>query len=269
MADRRRSPAAWAAVAAGLALVGGATVFALRGPAASACPATSGGESGTEAQLRYVDVGEGQVTFTFGPSAASDVFGVPRFTVTETAVGLPPELDTGTHRLSVAFAGASEFNPDLSSSYQGATLLVPPGDGLVREAVVTGDSGRQMSWAVVLGSARCPEVTTHAYVWGKSPRAQVTLTFAQRAWITAEHPATYVGSPILAPVLVTGLGFVPRSPLTVRLAGEVVTTADADDKGGVEASFFVPKRQPGVYELSVSDATGRRASRPLTITDER
>ena len=179
-------------------------------------------------------------------------------------------LGAGTLRATPGHDWTPEhIYPDLSSSYQGATLLVPPGDGLVREAVVTGDSGREMSWAVVLGSARCPEVTTHAYVWGKSPRAQVTLTFAQRAWITAEHPATYVGSPILAPVLVTGLGFVPSSPLTVRLAGEVVTTADADDKGGVEASFFVPKRQPGVYELSVSDATGRRASRPLTITDER
>ena len=61
-------------------------------------------------------------------------------------------------------------------------------------------------------------------MWGKSPRTHVTLTFGQGAWITAEHAATYVGAPILSPVLVTGLGFVPRSQLTFRIGDQVVRT---------------------------------------------
>lgn len=103
---------------------------------------------------------------------------------------------------------------------------------------------------------------------GKSLRAQVTITFDRRAWITAEHPATYVGAPILAPVLVAGRGFVPRSKLSVRLGDQDLETVDSDDDGRVETSVFIPKMLPGIHELSVADGSGRRATYRLLVTDE-
>jgi len=238
-------------------------------PRGTACGEIGGGEAGVEAQLRYVDVGAGQVTFTFGPSAVSDRFGVPRFRLARQSATPPPELDTGTHRLGVEFDGASGFNPDLTSSYLGKSVIVPANDGAVREVQITRDTGRVLSWDLVVSREECPTVTTNVYVWGKSPRAQVTFTFGQTAWITAEHPATYVGSPILAPVLVTGMGFVPRSEVTFRIAGAIVDSGTTDDTGRVETGIFVPKLRPGVYELAVSDASGRRATTQLVVTDER
>ena len=253
-----------AALLAVLAFAGLATLTTRPG---ASCAAMSGGDEGAEAQLRYVDVAERQVTFTFGPSSLSARFGVPRFAVQLMDPTPPAELDTGTRRLAVTFRGASGFNPDLTSSYAGASVLVPP-EGTVREVRVTQDSGRELAWAVVLARLECPAVTTNSYVWGKSPRAQVTLTFGQDAWITVEHASTYVGSPILAPVLVTGVGFAPGSMLTLRVADQVVDTATADADGHIEKSFAVPKLQPGFYVLSVTDSRGRRASYRLMVTDE-
>lgn len=232
------------------------------------CDPIVGGGDGIAAQLRYVDIGDRQMTFTFGPSASSDVFGVPHFELALRNATPPPELDTGTKRLEIAFHGASGFNPDLTPSYRGSSLLVPPGSGILREADLTQDSAGLLSWRLMLERSACPTVTTNSYVWGKSPRAQVTITFGQQAWITAEHPATYVGAPILAPVLVVGRGFMPRSKLFLRLGDHDLDPADADDDGRIETSIFVPKILPGIYELSVTDASGRRATYRLLVTDE-
>jgi len=234
----------------------------------STCAPVSGGDEGAEAQLRYVDVGARQITFTFGPTSFSDTFGVPRFEVGFVAATRPPELDTGTRRMDITFRGASGFNPDLTPSYRGASVIVPATSGPLREAASTQDSARLLSWRVMLERSECPTVTTNTYVWGKSPRAQVTLTFGQRAWITAEHAATYVGAPILSPVLVTGLGFAPRSTLTFRIDGQLVDTAESDDAGRCETGIFVPKLEPGIYELSVTDGSGRKATYRLVVTDE-
>ena len=232
------------------------------------CGAVAGGSDGISAQLRYVDIGDRQLTFTFGPSAASDVFGVPRFELAFQNATPPPELDTGTRRLELAFHGASGFNPDLTPSYRGSSLLIPPTSGVLREAAVTQDSAGLLSWRLMLQRSECPIVTTNSYVWGKSPRVQVTVTFGQRAWITAEHPATYVGAPILAPVFVAGRGFVPRSKLYLRLGDQDLDPADADDQGRIETSIFIPKMLPGIYDLSVTDDSGRRATYRLLVTDE-
>jgi hypothetical protein len=232
------------------------------------CVAAGGGEPGAQAQLRYVDIAPRQITFTFGPSSESNVFGVPAFDLDRANATVPPELDTGTRRLSIHFAGASGFNPDLTPSYRGKSVLVPQTRGPLREADVTLDSGRKLGWDIVVASDDCPTVTTNQYVWGKSPRAQVTLTFGQASWITAEHPATYVGSPVLAPILVTGMGFAPRSEISLNIAGARVDAATADDAGRVEASIFVPKLQPGLYELTVIDSAGHRATTTLVVTDE-
>jgi len=246
----------------------GATIALATRRGDPSCVAAGGGETGSETQLRYVDIGPRQITFTFGPSAESNRFGVPAFSLSRTTATPPPELDTGTHRLSIHFTGASGFNPDLTASYLGKSVLVPAASGPVREADITLNTGRNLAWDVVIAGDRCPAVSTNQYVWGKSPRAQVTLTFGQGAWITAEHPATYVGSPVLAPVLVTGMGFAPRSELTLSIAGSRVDNATADDAGRVEAGIFVPKLQPGVYELAVTDPAGHRAITTLVVTDE-
>ena len=244
-------------------------MIALNAGRQASCASVTGGVRGAEAQLRYVDVGERQVTFTFGPSSFSNDFGVPRFDVGPAdGATPPPELATATRGLNVSFEGASGFNPDLSPSYMGSSVLVPETSGPLREAAVTNDTGRRLSWRLMVAGSVCPTVTTNTYVWGKSPRAQVTLTFSQRAWITAEHGATYVGSPILAPVLVTGLGFSPRSTVTLRIAGQLVDTGQSDEGGRVEKGIFVPKLPPGFYELSVTDGTGRSATYRLMVTDE-
>jgi len=232
------------------------------------CGPIAGGADGISVQLRYVDIGDRQLTFTFGPSAASDVFGVPRFELAFRSATMPPELDTGSRRLDVAFHGASGFNPDLTPSYRGSSLLVPSHPGVLREAAVTQDSAGLLSWRLMLQRPECPIVTTNSYVWGKSPRVQVTITFGQRAWITAEHPAAYVGAPILAPVFVAGRGFVPRSKLSLRLGDQDLDPSEADDEGRIETSIFVPKMLPGIYDLSVTDDSGRRATYRLQVTDE-
>jgi len=245
-----------------------ATALVLSISTRTQCGAIAGGAEGIAAQLRYVDIGERQLTFTFGPSASSDTFGVPRFQIDFPNATPPPELDTGTQRIEIAFHGASGFNPDLTPSYGGSSLLVPATPGILREAAVTQDSASLLSWRLMLQRSECPIVTTNSYVWGKSPRAQVTITFGQRSWITAEHPATYVGAPILAPVFIAGRGFVPRSKLYVRLGDHDLDPADADGDGRIETSVFVPKMLPGYYELSVTDDSGRRATYRLLVTDE-
>ena len=248
-------------------VIGAALLVATRPPVQ--CPTQSGGDDGAVAQLRYVYVSDRQMTFTFGPSGASGRFGIPRFDVAFPALPAPArELDTGTRRLDVAFRGASGFNPDLSPSYLGSTLLVPMDPGPVQEAAVTNDSASLLSWRVMLKGAPCPAVSTNVYTWGKSPRAQVTMTFGQNAWITAEHGATYVGAPILAPVEISGRGFRPGSSLALRLAGQDLDSATADGDGRIETGIFVPKMLPGFYELLVTDDAGHRAGFRLMVTDE-
>ncbi len=241
-------------------------------PLVTNCPTLTGGDAGVDAQLRHVEVTDRQVTFTFGPSAASDRFGVPQFrfeTLDGGATWSPPELDTGTRRTALSFAGASAFNPDLTPSYQGPSVLVPERAGLVRETRVLEDTARRMSWAVTLERLACPTLTTNTYVWGKSPRAQVTLSFDDRPWITTEHASAYVGTPILSPVLVTGMGFRANTTVSLRLAGTDVGASVADGAGRIEVSFAVPRLLPGFYELRVRDASGREARSRLMVTDER
>src|SRR2546423_2686970 len=255
-----------AAAALVVVLAAVAVVFASSGPAE--CGPIAGGADGVAVQLRYVDIGDRQLTFTFGPSSTSDVFGVPRFELAFHKTTPPPELDTGSRRLDVAFHGASGFNPDLTPSYRGSSLLVPSHPGVLREAAVTQDSAALLSWRLMLQRSECPTVTTNSCVWGKSPRVQVTIAFGQRAWITVEHPATYVGAPVLAPMFVAGRGFVRRSKLYVRLGDQDLDPAEADGEGRIETSMFVPKMLPGIYELSVTDDSGRRATYRLLVTDE-
>jgi hypothetical protein len=257
-----------AVAAAGLIVVLTAAAVVVGFSSHAECGPIAGGADGVSVQLRYVDIGDRQLTFTFGPSSASDVFGIPRFELAYQNATPPPELDTGSRRLDVAFHGASGFNPDLTPSYRGSSLLVPSTPGVLREAAVTQDSAALLSWRLMLQRPECPIVTTNSYVWGKSPRVQVTITFGQRAWITAEHPATYVGAPILAPVFVAGRGFVPRSKLYLRLGEQDLDPAEADGEGRIETSIFIPKMLPGIYDLSVTDESGRRATYPLRVTDE-
>jgi hypothetical protein len=262
----RTRTVAVAAAALSAVLIAVTLVLAFSGR--SECGPIAGGADGVSVQLRYVDIGERQLTFTFGPSAASNAFGVPRFELAFQNTTPPPELDTGSRRLDVAFHGASGFNPDLTPSYRGSSLLVPSTPGVLREAAVTQDSAALLSWRLMLQRPECPTVTTNSYVWGKSPRVQVTITFGQRAWITAEHPATYVGAPILAPVFVAGRGFVPRSKLYLSLGEQDLDPAEADGEGRIETSIFIPKMLPGIYDLSVTDDSGRRATYRLRVTDE-
>jgi hypothetical protein len=257
-----------ALAAAGLIAAAAVATLVFASSRRAECDPIVGGADGIAAQLRYVDIGDRQLTFTFGPSATSDVFGIPRFELAYQNTTPPPELDTGSRRLDIAFHGASGFNPDLTPSYRGSSLLVPSSPGLLREAAVTQDSSALMSWRLMLQRAECATVTTNSYVWGKSPRAQVTITFGQRAWITAEHPATYVGAPILAPVFLAGRGFVPGSKLYLRLGEQELDPSEADGDGRIETSIFVPKMLPGIYDLSVTDDSGRRATYRLLVTDE-
>lgn len=217
-----------------------------------------------ETQLRFVDLGDRQVTFTFGASSASDVFGVPPFSVTPVA-----GRDGSRFLFLVHFDRAGTMNPDGSASYNGPIAIAPADAGMVSGAVLARAEGRGHDWQVGVSTSTCPHIASKTYSYGKSPRAQVSITFATTTSVTFEHSSiSALGSPVGSPVLLSGMGFAPSDSVQVRIGTDVVWESRSNASGDVDTGF-VPPRPPGRYEIIVTDGHGHEASGRLLITDER
>ena len=225
-------------------------------PTPFAC-AASGGVLGVETQLRFVDANDGQVVFTFGPSPVSNAFGVPTYPVerVDGASGLPA--------LRVVFQGTSVRYPDGSTSYDGPLLIGVSGRNVL-EVELAKDVDRAMTWTVT-PQGGCPRVAAKTYVYGKSPRAQVALTFGGMSAFTLETTSDFIGTPQDTPVQASGIGFAPNAMIVITAGGAKLwdTTSDAD--GAFDSGFNIGYPAPGVYSVSASDARGHRGVTRLTV----
>jgi hypothetical protein len=218
-------------------------------PAVS-CGGTSGGRTGAETQLRFVEANDTEIVLTFGASAASNDFGVPSFQL----VPLEGSNAPRTYRLSVS--GTSTQNPDGTSSYTGLRTL-EPGGRTVRNISFVDESARRMVFNVALEQRACPRVVSKTYVYGKSPRAQIALTFGAASSLTIETISDAVGgAPIGTAVQASGMGYEPSSRIRITVGGRAVWDTTADAEGSFDTGFFVPDREPGPYTVTATDGHG-------------
>jgi hypothetical protein len=223
------------------------------------CDAASDGQAGVETQLRFVEATDTQVVLTFGASAASTDFGVPAFALELLEGSNAPR----SYRLRVR--GTSSLNPDGSSSYTGLKT-VEPGGRTVRNISLVSESARQMQFNIALERPACPFVASKTYVYGKSPRAQIVLTFGGASSLTLETVSDAVGgAPIDTPVQASGAGYAPSAKIRITIGGRAVwdTTANAD--GTFDSGFWIPEREPGSYTVTATDGRGHVGTTTLRI----
>ena len=223
------------------------------------CDATSGGQAGAETQLRFVEATDTQVVLTFGASAASNDFGVPAFALELLEGSNAPR----SYRLRVQ--GTSSLNPDGTSSYTGLKTL-EPGGRTVRNISFVDESARQMLFNIALERLTCPHVASKTYVYGKSPRAQIVLTFGGASSLTLETVSDAVGgAPIGTAVQSSGVGYTPSAKIRITIGGRAVwdTTANAD--GTFDSGFWIPDREPGPYTVTATDGHGHVGTTTLRI----
>src|SRR5207249_2541527 len=157
------------------------------------CGATHGGHPGAETQLRFVEATETEIVLTFGASSASNVFDVPAFELTPLEGAGSPRA----YRLKVS--GSSTLNPDGTASYRGLKGL-EPGGRTARAIDLIDESARVVTFTVALERDVCPFVAAKVYQYGKSPRAQIALTFGGASALTIETISDAVGgAPIGTP----------------------------------------------------------------------
>jgi hypothetical protein len=218
--------------------------------------ATAGGDVRAVAQLRFVDVSDGQIVFTFGPSPAADDFGVPAFTLEEVAT---PD----GRALRVAFRGASVRYPDGTLSYSGP-LHVGVNGPHVLDAALESDVERTMTWTV-RPNGGCPHVLAKSYVYGKSPRAQVALAFGEMSVFTLESTSDFIGAPQDTPVQASGMGFAPDTEVAISMGGRRVWDTRTDREGNFDSGFNIGYPAPGVYTVIATDTKGHRGVTRLTV----
>jgi hypothetical protein len=132
---------------------------------ATACPRSTGGNAGNQAQLVAVRVahqpGFDRVVFEFGQSTAPGPFGMPAYTI-ETATSLSgpsgqPVPITGNAIFGTRFQGASTQNPTGGASYTGSTDIKPT-TPLVKNVKLVEDFERVLVWGIGLDRLACPNV---------------------------------------------------------------------------------------------------------------
>jgi len=133
---------------------------------AAACPRTTGGNAGNQAQLVAVRVahqpGFDRLVFEFGPSTAPGPFGMPAYAV-EAANSLSgpsgqPVAITGSALFGARFQNASTQNPNGTPSYTGSNDLKPT-TPLIKEVKIVEDFERVLLWGVGLDHLVCPKVS--------------------------------------------------------------------------------------------------------------
>ena len=223
------------------------------------CEAASGGQAGAQTQLRFVEATDTQIVLTFGASAASNDFGVPAFALELLEGSNAPR----SYRLRVN--GTSSLNPDGTSSYTGLKT-VEPGGRTVRSISFVDETARQTIFNIALERQACPHVESKTYVYGKSPRAQIVLTFGGASSLTLETVSDAIGgAPIGTPVQASGMGYAPSAKIRITIGGRAVwdTTANAD--GTFDSGFWIPEREPGPYTVTATDGHGHIGTTTLRV----
>jgi hypothetical protein len=132
---------------------------------AAACPRSTGGTAGNQAQLVAVRVahqpGFDRVVFEFGQSTAPGPFGMPAYVI-ETATSLSgpsgqPVAITGNALFGVRIQNASTQNPTGGASYTGSTDIKPT-TPLIKNVKLVEDFERVMVWGIGLDRLACPNI---------------------------------------------------------------------------------------------------------------
>jgi hypothetical protein len=227
------------------------------------CGATTGGHGGAETQLRFVEASDSEIVLTFGASAQSNVFDVPAFEL------IPLEGAGAARAYRLRVMGASTVNPDGTASYQGLRGL-EPGGRTVRAINLIDESARVVTFTVLLERDVCPFVAAKAYAYGKSPRAQIALTFGGASAFTIETISDAVGgAPIGTPVQASGAGYEPSSTITITLGGRRIWDTTANPDGTFDSGFWIPDREPDLYTVTATDGHGHVGTTTLRVMAQR
>ena len=255
-----RSVARWARAAPALLLLVTACAPALSGATLPvSCDAASGGQAGAQTQLRFVEATDTQIVLTFGASAASNDFAVPAFALELLDGSNAPR----SYRLRVD--GTSSLNPDGTSSYTGPRTI-EPGGRTVRNISFVNETARQLLFNIALERQACPHVESKTYVYGKSPRAQIVLTFGGASSLTLETVSDAVGgAPIGTPVQASGAGYAPSAKIRITIGGRAVWDTVANADGTFDSGFWIPEREPGPYTVTATDGHGHVGTTTLRI----
>jgi hypothetical protein len=233
-------------------ILAGCGPAAFRPPSASlptTCGGSHGGSGTAQTQLRFVEASDTQVVLTFGASSASNDFDVPAFSLE------PLEGTTAPRAYRLRISGTSSLNPDGTPSYRGLGTI-EPGGRTVRGITFVDDAARSMTFTVTLERQACPFVGAKTYQYGKSPRAQIVLTFGASS-LTIETSADVAGgAEVGTPVQASGIGYAPSSKIRVAVAGTQVFDTVANDDGTFDAGFWIPDHEPGLYDVAATDDQG-------------
>jgi hypothetical protein len=198
------------------------------------CGATSGGQAGTETQLRFVEANDTQIVLTFGASAVSNEFGVPAFEL------VPLEGSSAPRSYRLHVNGTSTLNPDGTTSYTGLKTI-EPGGRTVRNISFVDETARRMLFNIALERQACPYVASKMYVCGKSPRAQIVLTFGGASSLTLETISDAVGgAPIGTAVQASGVGYEPSAKIRITIGGRAAWDTTANPDGTFDSGFGSP-----------------------------
>ena len=220
-------------------------------PLPATCDTRQGGRAGAQAQLRFVDVTDSQVVLTFGPSAEPGEFDVPPFQLERL------EGTSAPRAYRVHVSGASSVNPDGTTSYNGLPD-VEIGTRTVRALHLIDEARRAMTFTVLLERVTCPFVGARSYVYGKSPRAQIVLTFNDAGSLSIETQSDVSGgAEVGTPAQASGMGYSPGSTVKIGLGGREIHETTADTAGAFDTGFWIPEREPGLYAVTASDGRGR------------
>jgi len=228
-------------------------------PLPTACGESRGGRASAQTQLRFVEATDTQVVLTFGASSESNDFDVPAFTLE------PLDGTSAARSYRLRVSGTSTLNPDGTPSYSGLRAI-EPGRRTVRGITFVDESSRAMTFTIALERATCPFVASKTYTYGKSPRAQIVLTFNGAASFTLETVSDVVGgAPSGTPVQASGIGYAPGATVRIKLGGRQVWDTLANPDGTFDSGFWLPDREPGLYAVTATDGQGRTGTTTVRI----